>query len=51
LIFEQDGLVIETYAAALQAGSAGDVISVRNIDSGMTISGTVQTDGSVRVGG
>jgi flagellar basal body P-ring formation protein FlgA len=51
LIFEQDGLIIETYAAALQAGSAGDVISVRNIDSGMTISGTVQTDGTVRVGG
>jgi flagellar basal body P-ring formation protein FlgA len=51
LIFEQDGLIIETYAAALQAGGAGDVISVRNIDSGTTVSGTVQTDGTVRVGG
>ncbi|QAY96191.1 flagella basal body P-ring formation protein FlgA [Methylovirgula ligni] len=51
VVFEQDGLVIETYAAALQAGGDGDVISVRNLDSGLTISGTVQADGSVRVGG
>ncbi len=51
VIFEQDGLIIETYAAALQAGGAGDVISIRNLDSGVTISGTVQSDGTVRVGG
>lgn len=51
VVFEQDGLVIETYAAALQAGGDGDVISVRNLDSGLTISGIVQADGSVRVGG
>ncbi len=51
VVFEQDGLVIETYAAALQAGGAGDVISIRNLDSGVTISGIVQTDGTVRVGG
>lgn len=51
VIFEQDGLIIETYAAALQSGSVGQVISVRNLDSGMTIAGTIQADGSVRVGG
>ncbi len=51
VVFEQDGLDIETYAIALQAGSVGQVISVRNPDSGMTISGVVQADGSVRVGG
>lgn len=51
IIFQQDGLEIETYAAALQAGGAGDVISVRNLDSGLTISGVVQSDGTVRVGG
>jgi len=51
VIFNQDGLVIETYAIALQAGSVGQVISVRNPDSGITISGIVQSDGSVRVGG
>jgi flagellar basal body P-ring formation protein FlgA len=51
VIFEQDGLIIESYASALQAGGAGDVISIRNLDSGVTISGVVQTDGTVRVGG
>jgi flagella basal body P-ring formation protein FlgA len=51
VIFEEDGLLIETYAAALQSGSVGQVISVRNLDSGLTISGTIQADGSVRVGG
>lgn len=51
VIFEQEGLDIETYAIALQAGSVGQVISVRNPDSGMTISGVIQADGSVRVGG
>ena len=51
VVFNQDGLVIEAYCIALQAGSVGQVISVRNPDSGMTISGIVQADGSVRVGG
>jgi flagellar basal body P-ring formation protein FlgA len=51
VVFTQDGLEISTYATALQNGSIGDVISVRNLDSGLTISGTVQPDGSVRVGG
>jgi flagellar basal body P-ring formation protein FlgA len=51
VVFSQDGLEISTYATALQNGSVGDVISVRNLDSGLTISGTVQQDGSVRVGG
>ena len=51
VVFDQDGLVIETYCIALQAGHVGQVISVRNPDSGMTISGIVQADGSVRVGG
>lgn len=51
VVFEQDGLVIETYAAALQSGAVGEVISVRNLDSGLTISGKIQADGSVRVGG
>lgn len=51
VVFSQDGLEISTYATALQNGSVGDVISVRNLDSGLTISGIVQSDGSVRVGG
>ncbi len=51
IVFEEEGLTITAYAAALQAGGVGEVISLRNLDSGLTISGTVQPDGSVRVGG
>lgn len=51
VVFEQDGLEIDAYAIALQAGSVGEVISVRNPDSGLTISGVIQSDGSIRVGG
>ncbi len=48
--FVEGGLVISTYASALQSGASGDVIPVRNLESGLTISGTIQGDGSVRVG-
>ncbi|WOJ88640.1 flagellar basal body P-ring formation chaperone FlgA [Methylocapsa polymorpha] len=51
MVFEEGGLTITTYGAALQSGSVGEVISVRNLDSGVTISGTVQSDGSIRVSG
>lgn len=51
MVFEEGGLTITTYGAALQSGSVGEVISVRNLDSGLTISGTVQSDGSIRVSG
>ncbi len=51
LVFEEDGLMIVTYASALQGGGAGDVISVRNLESGLTISGIVRADGSIHVGG
>ena len=50
VIFKADGLVISATAVSLQAGSAGDVISLRNTDSGTTIRGVVQADGTVRVG-
>ena len=45
------GLTIVTTGAALQDGEAGEVISVRNSDSGVTVSGAVQPDGTVRVSG
>ena len=51
VVYKDDGLVIQTYAAALQNGAAGDVVSVRNNESGVTISGVVDADGSVHVGG
>jgi len=50
LVFKQDGLTITAYASPLQDGSAGDVIRVRNTDSGGTVVGVVQPDGTVRVG-
>jgi flagellar basal body P-ring formation protein FlgA len=51
LIYSEGGLVIMTTGAALQDGSIGDVVRVRNSDSGVTVSGAVQPDGSVRVSG
>jgi flagella basal body P-ring formation protein FlgA len=50
VVFQSGGLVISGTAVALQAGSVGDVIGLRNTDSGTTIRGKVQPDGSVRVG-
>src|SRR5579875_207109 len=51
LLYEDGTLAIISYGTALQPGSVGEVISVRNLGSGLTVSGTVQADGSVRVGG
>jgi flagellar basal body P-ring formation protein FlgA len=51
LVFSEGDLVIMTTGSALQDGSIGDIIRVRNNDSGVTVSGTVQQDGSVRVSG
>jgi len=51
VVFAAGGLNITAYATALQSGGVGDVVTVRNIDSGVTVSGIVQTDGSISVGG
>jgi flagella basal body P-ring formation protein FlgA len=51
LVYAEGGLVIVTSGAALQDGSLGDVVRVRNTDSGVTVSGAVEPDGSVKVGG
>jgi flagellar basal body P-ring formation protein FlgA len=51
LVFSEGGLLIMTTGSALQDGSIGDVVRVRNDDSGVTVSGAVQPDGSVRVSG
>lgn len=50
VIFKSGALIISATALPLQAGSAGEVISLRNTDSGTTIRGVVQADGTVRVG-
>ena len=51
LVYSEGGLLIVTSGAALQDGSIGEVVRVRNSDSGVTVSGAVQPDGSVKVGG
>ena len=49
LVFEEGDLTISTYASALQGGAAGDVISVRNLESGFTLSGVIAPDGTIHV--
>ena len=51
LVYTDGGLTIVASASALQDGAVGDVIKVRNADSGLTVSGVIQPDGSVRVSG
>jgi flagella basal body P-ring formation protein FlgA len=51
VIFESGGLTITTNAMALQNGSLGEVIALRNVDSGTIIRGTVASDGTVRLTG
>jgi flagella basal body P-ring formation protein FlgA len=43
-------LTISASAVTLQSGAAGDLVRVRNIDSGKVLSGVVMADGSIRVG-
>jgi flagella basal body P-ring formation protein FlgA len=50
VMFVSGELVISATAVTLQAGAAGDLVRVRNIDSGKIFSGTVMADGTVRVG-
>lgn len=50
VMFVHGGLTISATAVTLQAGSAGDVVKVRNMDSGNVFTGTVMADGSIRIG-
>jgi flagellar basal body P-ring formation protein FlgA len=50
VVFETSGLVITMQAIALQNGIAGDVVTLRNPDSGVVIQGTVERNGSIRLG-
>jgi flagella basal body P-ring formation protein FlgA len=49
-IFVAGGLIISAAAITLEPGAAGDLVKVRNIDSGKVFTGTVMADGSIRVG-
>ncbi|MCW2274963.1 flagellar basal body P-ring formation protein FlgA [Rhodoblastus acidophilus] len=51
LVYEKDGLSIATTAQALQNGYVGQIVQVRNIESGIVVFGAIQADGSVLVNG
>jgi flagella basal body P-ring formation protein FlgA len=51
LVYIDGGLTISAVGMALQDGAAGDFVKVRNGDSGVTVTGVVQSDGAVRVSG
>jgi flagella basal body P-ring formation protein FlgA len=51
VVFEEGGLTITANAMALQNGGVGDLINLRNVDSGTVIKGTVAPDGTVRLAG
>jgi flagella basal body P-ring formation protein FlgA len=49
VFFIAGGLTISATAVTLQPGSAGDLVKVRNVDSGKILSGTVMADGTIQV--
>lgn len=49
LVFQNGSLRITASGTPLQDGAAGELIRVRNIDSGVIVAGTVMEDGTVRV--
>ena len=49
-VFVAGAMTISATAVTLQAGAAGDLVKVRNIDTGKILSGTVMANGTVRVG-
>lgn len=49
MVFSQHGLTIMTPGTPLQNASVGDFIRVRNVNTGVIVSGTVMADGTVRV--
>jgi flagella basal body P-ring formation protein FlgA len=51
MVFVSGGLSISATAVTLEPGAAGDIVKVRNIDSGKVVSGVVMADGTVRIGG
>lgn len=49
LVFQYGALSISTDGVALESGAAGDLIRIRNVDSGAIVSGAVMADGTVRI--
>lgn len=51
LVYLEDGLMITGLGTALRSAGVGETVNVRNVDSGVTVAGTVADDGTVRVSG
>ena len=49
VVVEDGAVSIVTYGTPLQSGVPGAMIQLRNLDTGITIRGIVQPDGSVRI--
>jgi flagella basal body P-ring formation protein FlgA len=49
LIYREDGLLITGLGTPLQSAGAGEAVRVRNVDSGVTISGVASEDGTIEV--
>ncbi len=51
MVFVSGVLSITASAVTLEPGAAGDLVKLRNLDSGKIVSGIVMADGTVRIGG
>lgn len=49
MVYSKDGLTITAPGSPLKPGSIGDLVRVRNLNTGVMVSGTVMADGTVRV--
>ncbi|MBW3097370.1 flagellar basal body P-ring formation protein FlgA [Pseudohoeflea sp. DP4N28-3] len=49
LIFADSGLFITAPGTPLENGAVGDLVRVRNTDSGVIVSGTIMNDGTIKV--
>jgi flagella basal body P-ring formation protein FlgA len=50
VVFQHGALTITAQAVSLEPGSEGDLIKVRNVDSGAVFVGQIMADGTVKVG-
>jgi len=50
VIYSAEGIEIVGRAVPLQSGKVGDIVPVRNLDSGLVVRAVVNSDGTVRVG-
>lgn len=50
IVFKSGPLTISGYGKALEPGAVGDIIPLRNVDSGTVIHGQVRADGTILLG-